>query len=67
MIKSISAINYRNERIDMVLDKPELSGFIVRKIDGLGPAKANINVTDTIRQDCHQETLLYPCNFLAKM
>ena len=51
MIKSISAINYRNERIDMVLDKPELSGFIVRKIDGLGPAKANINVTDIITTD----------------
>lgn len=51
MIRSISVINYRNERIDMVLDKPELSGFIVRKIDGLGPAKANINVTDIITTD----------------
>ena len=51
MIKSVSVINYRDERIDMILDKPELSGFIVRKIDGLGPAKANINITDIITTD----------------
>lgn len=51
MIKSVSVINYRNERIDMILDKPELSGFIVHKIGGLGPAKANVNITDIITTD----------------
>ena len=51
MIRNISVINYRNERIDMMLDKPELSGFIVRMIDGLGPVKANVNVTDIITTD----------------
>ena len=51
MIKSVSIINYRNERLDMILDKPELSGFVIRKIDGLGAAKANINITDIITTD----------------
>nr|DAE96011.1 MAG TPA: tail protein [Caudoviricetes sp.] len=51
MIKSVSIINYRNERLDMILDKPELSGFVIRKIDGLGAAKANVNITDIITTD----------------
>ena len=51
MIKSISVINYRNERIDITLERPELSGLIVKKIDGLGPAKANINITDIMTTD----------------
>lgn len=51
MIKSVSVINYRNERLDMLLDKPENSGFIIRKIDGLGAAKADIHITDIITTD----------------
>lgn len=46
MIKSITVKNYLNDQIKLELMRPEKSGFIVRSIDGLGPVKANINVTD---------------------
>ena len=51
MIHSIKVINYRDEAITIDLEKPENSGFIIRSIDGLGAAKANINVTDIVTND----------------
>lgn len=51
MIKSITVKNYLNNSITLELTRPEKSGFIVRSIDGLGPAKANINVTDIATND----------------
>ena len=51
MIKSITVKNYLNDQITLELTRPEKSGFIVESIDGLGPAKANINVTDISTND----------------
>lgn len=51
MIKSVTVKNYLNDEITLELMRPEKSGFIVKSIDGLGPAKANINVTDISTND----------------
>lgn len=45
MIQSIRVTNYLGESITIELAKPELSGFLVKKISGLGPPKSNINVS----------------------
>lgn len=46
MIKSITVVNYLGESLKMELMRPEESGFIIQNIDGLGPPKANINITE---------------------
>ena len=51
MIKSVTVKNYLNDEITLELMRPEKSGFIIKSIDGLGPAKANINVTDISTND----------------
>ena len=51
MIKSIKVRNYLNKEITLELMRPELSGLIVKSVEGLGPAKANINVTDISTND----------------
>lgn len=51
MIKSVKIINDANESIELVLTQPELSGFIVKSIDGLGPVKATINKNELATSD----------------
>lgn len=51
MIRSITVKNYLNKEITLELARPEKSGLIVKSIEGLGPAKANINVTDISTSD----------------
>ena len=51
MIKSITTTNYLGESIKLDLTRPEQSGFIVKKVDGLGPVKANINVVEISTND----------------
>ena len=51
MIKSVTVINYLNEKLTLELMRPEKSGFVVKKIDGLGPVKANINTMDVSTRD----------------
>lgn len=51
MIKSITVTNYLGEKIKLELARPDLSGFVVKSITGLGPGKANINTTDVITND----------------
>lgn len=51
MIKSVTVRNYLNDEITLELMRPEKSGFAIRSIDGLGPAKASINVTDISTND----------------
>lgn len=51
MIKSVTVRNYLNDEITLELMRPEKSGFVIRSIDGLGPAKASINVTDISTND----------------
>lgn len=51
MIKAITVKNYLNKEITLELARPEKSGLIVKSVEGLGPAKANINVTDISTSD----------------
>ena len=51
MIKKVRVTNYLGESITLELARPELSGFLVRKIDGLGPAKSDINTTQIATMD----------------
>lgn len=52
MIKSIAIINASGEAIRITLSEPEPQhGLIVTNIDGLGPAKAKVNVTERATTD----------------
>lgn len=51
MIKSITVTNYLGDSIELVLARPELSGFAIKSITGLGPGKANINTTELSTTD----------------
>jgi len=51
MIKSITVTNYLGDSIILELANPESSGFVITSIDGLGPAKTNVNTTDLASND----------------
>lgn len=51
MIKSITVTNYLGDSIKLELARPELSGFVVKSITGLGPGKAHINTTEMATND----------------
>lgn len=51
MIKSLTITNHLNESITMELRFPEKSGFLILGIEGLGPSKADINITDVNTMD----------------
>lgn len=51
MIKSITVTNYLGESLKMELARPELSGFAITSITGLGPGKATINKTEVSTMD----------------
>ncbi len=51
MINSVTVTNYLGESIKLELRFPERSGFLVQEITGLGPAKANINMTQLPTDD----------------
>lgn len=46
MIQSVTVTNPSGEQLVLELARPELSGLIVEKIEGLGPAPATINTID---------------------
>lgn len=46
MIKSITVTNHLGDSIKLELAKPELSGFAITSISGIGPGKANVNMTE---------------------
>ena len=46
MIKFITVTNHLNESIKLELGFPERSGFLIQEISGLGPVKADINVSE---------------------
>lgn len=46
MIKTITVTNYVGDSIVLELAAPEKSGLSVRSIEGIGPAKATINVSE---------------------
>ena len=51
MIRSITVTNYLGDSIKLDLARPELSGFVVKSITGLGPGKANVNTTEVSTND----------------
>lgn len=51
MIKSITVTNHVDDTITLELTRPEKSGFIIKSIDGLGPVKADIGVTEVATND----------------
>lgn len=51
MIRSITIRNHLDNSIKLELTRPDLSGFIIKSIDGLGPTKANINTADIATND----------------
>ena len=51
MIKSITVTNYLGDSIKLDLARPELSGFVIKSITGLGPGKATINTSEMATND----------------
>lgn len=51
MLKSLTVKNYLSESITLELDRPEISGFIIENITGIGPEKATINITEIASRD----------------
>lgn len=51
MIKSFTITNYLGDSIKLELSRPEQSGLLVKSVTGLGPVKANINMTDISTSD----------------
>lgn len=51
MIYSITVTNYLGDSITLELTRPEQSGFIVKSIEGLGPAKGNVNTVEVSTND----------------
>ena len=46
MIKSVTVVNHLGESLKIDMRHPSTSGFYIKKIEGLGPVKANINITE---------------------
>ena len=51
MIKAITVINHLGDKLRMDLTRPDLSGFVVKPIQGLGPVKANVNTVKSALHD----------------
>lgn len=51
MIKSVSVTNHLGERMTMELTRPEQSGFVIKKIDGIGPVVSDILTSETATTD----------------
>ena len=51
MIKKVTITNHLGESITLELMEPEKSGFIIKNITGLGPVKANVNLTELATND----------------
>lgn len=51
MIKAITVTNYIGNRMRLELGSPQNTGIIIKSINGLGAADADINTTDIITRD----------------
>lgn len=51
MIQSIKVINYLGESLIIDLRSPEKSGFFISNIEGLGPTKSTVNMTEVLSTD----------------
>lgn len=74
MIKTITVTNQLSESVVFDLRSPEQSGFFVRKVDGLGPSKATINMSDSLSLDgsvfnsarLNKRNIVFDLGFLEK-
>lgn len=51
MIYSFAITNYLGDRIKLELGRPDISGFLIKSVTGLGPVKANVNTTEVVTND----------------
>jgi len=51
MIKSVTVTNPAGESLKIELGNPGSSGFLVLGIDGIGPSKADVNISDIATMD----------------
>ena len=51
MIYSFAITNYLGDRVKLELGKPEVSGFLIKSVTGLGPVKVNVNTTEVVTND----------------
>lgn len=51
MMRSITVTNFMDESIKLPLDNPYESGLAITSITGIGPTKANVNMTDLAISD----------------
>ena len=51
MIKSVTIINYLNEKLVLELGRPDKSGLLIKSIEGLGPSEATINAKEIATSD----------------
>lgn len=51
MIYSFAITNYLGDRVKLELGKPDVSGFLIKSVTGLGPVKANVNTTEVVTND----------------
>ena len=51
MIHSFAITNYLGDRIKLDLREPEVSGFLIKSVIGLGPVKATVNTTEVVTND----------------
>ena len=51
MIQSFAITNYLGDRIKLDLREPEVSGFLIKSVTGLGPVKATVNTTEVATND----------------
>jgi hypothetical protein len=51
MIHSVEVTNYQGQTMLMKLTEPNESGFAIREITGIGPAKADVNTSAVVTMD----------------
>lgn len=51
MIQTITVENQLAESVTFILRSPEQSGFFIKSVDGLGPVKATINMSEALSLD----------------
>ena len=62
MIHSFAITNYLGDRIKLDLREPEVSGFLIKSVTGLGPVKATVNTTEVVTNDGSMFNSITPCS-----
>jgi hypothetical protein len=51
MIHSFTVTNHLGDSIQLDMGEPDISGFLIKSVTGLGPAKATVNTTEVATND----------------